>query len=312
MRTSSILLVAAVLTALPPWPRAAAQEQAPEQERPQAVFRSSVNMVSMAAIVRDKRGKVVPSLKREDFEVLDGGQRRPLVDLRTEEAAPASVALLVDGSGSMKVGFSAEAALRVSNAILGSLDKTRDDAALYSFDTRLLTIKNFTQDLKAVGGALSQVESWGSTSLYDAIAGTAGIVAKRTANRRAVVVLTDGADTTSGYTPDEVAEVASGVDVPVYVLIWDARDPESRATFETARLSEMGRLAELTGGRLFIAGDHPSMNYAITTLLEELRHQYVLAFEAAPNGGWRSVQIRTKKKGLQVRTRAWYLAGSAD
>jgi hypothetical protein len=54
------------------------------------------------------------------------------------------------------------------------------------------------------------------------------------------------------------------------------------------------------------------MNYAITTLLEELRHQYVLAFEAAPHGGWRSVQVRTKKKGLQVRTRAWYLAGSAD
>ena len=68
----------------------------------------------------------------------------------------------------------------------------------------------------------------------------------------------------------------------------------------------------MTGGQLFIAGDHPLMTRAITTLLEELRHQYVLAFEAAPNGGWRSVQVRTKKKGLQVRTRAWYLAGSAD
>ncbi len=314
MRKSSILLVAAALSALPPWPRAAAQEQVPSQEleRPQAVFRSSVNLVSMAAIVRDKRGKVVPSLKREDFEIFDGGQSRPLLDLRTEQAAPASVALLVDGSGSMKVGFSADAALRVSSAILGSLDRTRDDAALYSFDTRLLTIHNFSKDLKAVGGALSEVESWGSTSLYDAIAGTAGIVAKRTANRRAVVVLTDGADTSSAYTPDQVAEVASGVDVPVYVVIWDARPPESRATFEAARLSELGRLSDLTGGRLFIAGDHPSMNHAITTLLEELRHQYVLAFEAAPNGGWRSVQVRTKKKGLQVRTRAWYLAGSAD
>jgi len=308
MRTSWILLAAAIGTALPAWPQAQTQEQ----EQPQALFRSSVNLVSMAAIVRDSRGKVVSSLKREDFEVFDGGQPRPLLDLRTEKAAPASVALLVDGSGSMKVGFSADAALRVSSAILGSLDRSRDDAALYSFDTRLLTIRNFTHDLKAVNGALSEVESWGLTSLYDAIAGTAGMVAKRTANRRAVVVLTDGADTSSAYTPDQVAEVASGVDVPVYVVVWDARAPESRATFETARLSEMGRLAELTGGRLFIAGDHPSMNYAITTLLEELRHQYVLAFEAAPRGGWRSVQVRTKKKGLQVRTRAWYLAGSAD
>ena len=173
MRTSWILLAAAIGTALPAWPQAQTQEQ----EQPQALFRSSVNLVSMAAIVRDSRGKVVSSLKREDFEVFDGGQPRPLLDLRTEKAAPASVALLVDGSGSMKVGFSADAALRVSSAILDSLDEARDDAALYSFDTRLLTIRGFTHDLKAVGGALGEVESWGSTSLYDAIAGTSALVA---------------------------------------------------------------------------------------------------------------------------------------
>ena len=151
-------------------------------ERKQAGFRYRVNLV-MAAIVRDKHGKS-SRLSREKTEVIDGGQRRPLLTCEPSRRSGQRGAV-VDGSGSMKVGFSAEAALRVSNAILGSLDKTRDDAALYSFDTRLLTIKNFTQDLKAVGGALSEVESWGSTSLYDAIAGTAGIVAKRTANRRA-------------------------------------------------------------------------------------------------------------------------------
>jgi len=308
MRTSWILLAAAIATALPAWPQAQTQEQ----EQPQALFRSSVNLVSMAAIVRDSRGKVVSSLKREDFEVFDGGQPRPLLDLRTEKAAPASVALLVDGSGSMKVGFSADAALRVSSAILDSLDEARDDAALYSFDTRLLTIRGFTHDLKAVGGALGEVESWGSTSLYDAIAGTSALVAKRTANRRAVVVLTDGADTTSAYTPTQVSEIASAVDVPVYVVIWDSRPVASRTATETERIAALGMLTDLTGGQLFIAGDHPSMNRAIAILLEELRHQYVLAFEAAPRGGWRSVQVRTKKKGLQVRTRAWYLAGSAD
>jgi VWFA-related protein len=276
------------------------------------VFRSSVNLVSMAAIVRDSRGKVVPSLKREDFEIIDGGQRRPLLDVRTEQGAPASVALLIDGSGSMKVGFSADASLRVSSAILDSLDEARDDAALFSFDTRLLTIRGFTHDLKAVGGALREVESWGSTSLYDAIAGTAATIATRTANRRAVVVLTDGADTTSAYSPGRVSEIASAVDVPVYIVIWDRRSPASVTAEEAERVSALATLADMTGGQLFVAGDQVSMNKAIATLLEELRHQYVLAFEAAPNGGWRSVQVRTRKKGLQVRTRAWYLAGSAD
>ena len=79
------------------------------QEEPAAVFKSSVDLVSMAAIVRDGRGKIVQSLRREDFEVLDSGKTRPILDLRTESAAPASVALLMDGSGSMKVGAANDA-----------------------------------------------------------------------------------------------------------------------------------------------------------------------------------------------------------
>jgi len=307
MRTSCfIAFVLIVATSWPPAPGAAVQEP------PQAIFRSAVNLVSMAAIVRDGRGRVVSRLTREDFEVTDNGQRRPILDLRAESAAPASVALLVDGSGSMKAGASVEAALRVSNAVLGSLEPKRDDAALYSFDTRLITIRNFTHDLKAVSGALDEVESWGSTSLYDAIAGTAAIVSKRTANRRAVVVVTDGADTTSAYSPTKVAEIAAAVDVPVYVVVWNTRDPEARLAIERERLEALSSLAQGSGGELFVARDHATMTKAITKLLEELRHQYVLAFEAAPNGGWRSVQVRTKKRGLQVRTRAWYLAGAGD
>jgi VWFA-related protein len=251
-------------------------------------------------------------LRREDFEVLDGGQRRPILDLRSEHAAPASVALLVDGSGSMRVGESAEAALRVSNAVLGSLSPDRDDAALFSFDTRLLTIRNFTHDLQAVSGALSEVESWGSTSLYDAIAGTAAMVSKRTANRRAIVVLTDGADTTSAYSPARVSEIASAVDVPVYVVIWDSRGPESLTPVESGRKRALASLAQLTGGELFVARDHVTMTRAITTVVEELRHQYVLAFEASAQAGWRPVQVRTHKPGLQVRTRAWYRADLSE
>src|SRR5687767_12625752 len=108
-----LLVVMALLAALglPVW----------AQEIPAAVFKSSVDLVSMAATVRDARGKIVSSLRRDDFEVFDAGQQRPVLDLRTESAAPASVALLVDGSGSMKLGLASDAALRISSAILGSL-----------------------------------------------------------------------------------------------------------------------------------------------------------------------------------------------
>jgi len=200
--------------------------------------------------------------------VIDGGQHRPLLDLRTEDAAPASVALLVDGSGSMRATAAADAALHVSNAVLLSLDPARDDAALFSFDTRLLTIRPFTRDIAEVGRALAEVRSWGSTSLYDAIAGAAGIVSARTANRRAIVALTDGADTTSSYTPTRVAEIASAVDAPVYAVVWDSRAPESRSVDENVRLGSLRGLAEMTGGELFIVGNDVVMERAIRKILE--------------------------------------------
>ena len=283
------------------------------QDPPPAVFRSSVDLVSMAAVVRDKKGKIVPSLRREDFEVFDAGKTRPILDLRTELAAPASVALLIDGSGSMKIGAANELSQRISTAILASLNPSRDDAALYSFDTRLLSVQEFTHDLPSVTSRLSVVDAWGSTSLYDAIGGTAAIVAKRTANRRALVVLTDGADTASAYTPEQVSAIASAVDVPVYVFMMATGTRESeKVPFEAERRSLLASLARATGGDFFVAYDTVSTSAAINQLVEELRHQYVLAFEASSEQGWRNVEVRTRKKGLFVRTRGWYLAGAAE
>ena len=163
------------------------------QEPPPAVFRSSVDLVSMAAIVRDGHGKIVRSLRREDFEVLDAGKLRPILDLRTELAAPASVALLMDGSGSMKVGAATDLSQRISGAILASLNPSRDDAALYSFDTRLLSVQEFSDDLQGGNVRLGVVDAGGSASLFEAVGGAAASVAMRTACRRARVVLTGGA-----------------------------------------------------------------------------------------------------------------------
>src|ERR1044072_4579979 len=235
------LLVVSVLMALatPVW----------AQEDPVAVFKSSVDLVSMAAIVRDGKGKIVQSLRREDYEVYDSGKTRPILDLRTESVAPASVALLVDGSGSVKVGAANELSQRISSAILSSLNPERDDAALFSFDTRLLSVQAFTHDLKTVTDRLSVVDAWGSTSLYDAIAGTAAIVSKRTANRRALVVLTDGADTASAYSPEQVSAIASAVDVPVYVFVMATMTREGeKVAFEVERRSTLAHMGRATGG----------------------------------------------------------------
>jgi Ca-activated chloride channel homolog len=297
MRRASVVLLTTAFAASGPAPSA--------QERPERpIFRSTVEMVSMAAVVRDKRGRVVPSLSRDDFEVLDAGSRRSIVDLRSDVSAPASVALLIDGSGSMIVGNTLDAARLVGNAMLDVLDPKRDEAALFTFDNSLIELQDFTHDFDPIRTRLEDLDSYGTTSLYDAIAGTARRIARFARHRRAIVVLTDGADTSSILTPAEVSGLASSIDVPVYVLALEGAEMANRAP--------LADLARWTGGEFLPAKDRMQALAAVRRVAQELRYQYVLAFEPAASTGWRRVVVRTRRPGLTVRTRNWYLAGTSE
>jgi Ca-activated chloride channel family protein len=272
---------------------------------PAVSFRSSVNLVSISAVVRDRRGKVMASLGGEDFEIIDGGERRNVVDIYADASAPASVALLVDGSGSMGLGSAQASSGRISLDVLASLNPTRDAAALMTFDTRLVTICEFTRDFDKVQNGLSAVEAFGSTSLYDAIAGSAALVAERTRNRRAVIVLTDGLDNASTYSPEEVAWIASTIDVPVYVFAVGDQASDDVDSGKEPR-GPLVDLARATGGDLFVANTPARIVAGVKRVTEELRHQYVIAFEASANRGLRRVEIRVRKPELRVQSRNWY------
>jgi Ca-activated chloride channel family protein len=272
-------------------------------------FRSGVNLVSVAAVVRDKRGRVMRTLSGQDFVVLDGGQPRELLNFQNTTTAPASVALLVDGSGSMRIGAAHDLARRISRDVLATLDTSRDTAALFSFDTRLLTLCNFTSDFTSIRAGLWDIESFGSTALFDAIAGTSSLVAVKAFSRRAVIVLTDGADTTSEYSADKVAWAASSIDVPVYVFaVGDGLAPSLGAGGGDATTSPLAQLARATGGDLFVANTPASIDAAVKRVTEELRHQYVLAFESASESGVRRLEVRTRRPELRVKSRGWYQA----
>ena len=274
---------------------------------PAAVFRSSVDLVTVTAVVRDARGRVVRTLSPRDIEVFDNGVRRPILQLKSESWAPTSVALVIDGSGSMVLGGATAAARTIARRLLGSLRTGRDQAALFTFDTRLLALQDFTPDLMTVERRLDDVEAWGSTSLYDAVAGSAGWVARRPLHRGAVVVMTDGADTASRYSAAEVSAIASRIDVPVYVFAVTAPS-EPRAAL---RAGELERLATQTGGAYFVAADPRETVTAIDQLLEELRYQHVIAFESARTTGWRAIDVRTRKPGLRIRSRTAYEAAAS-
>lgn len=284
--------------------RAAGQNDA------QPVFRSAVDLVSVAAVVRDKRGRVVRSLTPDDFQLLDAGQPRPFVDFRTAADAPASVTLLVDGSGSMASGVAA--ARRVSELLLAQLTPDRDEAALMSFDTRLLTLCPFTTDFNQIRSGFGDIDVFGASSIYDAIAGTAGMVADRVGKRRALVVITDGSDNASGYSADAVASIASAIDVPVYVFAvgHDVPRPEERRRQAGSRTTALMQLAAATGGEFFYAADAKEQEAAVARVIDDLRHQYLIAFEPLSFGGLRKIEVRTRNSDLRVTSRQWYTAAA--
>jgi Ca-activated chloride channel family protein len=277
-----------------------------------------VDLVSVSAVVRDKKGRVVRSLTQKDFVVIDGGAQRKIIELHADESAPASVALLVDGSGSMAVGAALDSSRDICKWVLTTLDEKRDDAALLSFDTRLLTLRDFTGRFENIRTGLGELGAFGSTSLYDAIAGASAIVAQRARNRRAVIVLTDGADTASSYTPDEVAWIASTIDVPVYVFAvaqmtpaeLEFKDKEKDKDRLQTPPNPLADLARSTGGDYFVAGSPALAVNGIIRLVEELRHQYLIAFEPSNGSGMRQLEIKTKKNNLRVSSRRWYTSAN--
>ena len=125
--------------------------------------------------------------------------------------------------------------------------------------------------------------------------------------RSAIVVLTDGIDTRSRLTAEQVSSIASGIDIPVYIVAVDGADRRS-----TARRDQPGapgpltNLARWTGGEFFIASAPAHASVAARQIVEELRHQYLLAFEASTRPGWRPLEVRARDTDLTVRARAGY------
>jgi len=275
-------------------------------------FRSSVDLVRVTATVRDHKGRFVQHLTVHDFEVLDGGNRRPITEFGRDSSG-VSVALLFDISGSMegKLPNAREAAQH----LLSWLDPARDEAAIFTFGTRLDEVVPFTEGLKALPTSMGSVVPFGETSLHDAIAQTARRVGAREGRHRAVVVLTDGNDNASRLTPAEVSGIANEIDVPVYLfgIVPLIDNPSSElSTMSVAQSALAGPLTDLaarTGGHVFVASSPGQRSGAARQVIDELRHQYLIAFESSGNPGWHQLVVRARQKDLTVRARNGYMAG---
>jgi Ca-activated chloride channel homolog len=306
----------AVAPATPASARGASAAETPARQDPPR-FRASVQMVRVAAVVRDRRGRLMRGLTAADVEVLDRGSSRPIEEFRVDTQGAVSLALLFDESGSMAVSARARAAREAAAHLISALDPARDEVAIFTFDSGLREIEPFTSDLAAAQRRLGEARSFGLTALFDAVAETARRLAPRP-GRRAVVVLTDGVDTSSRLRPEQVSAAASAIDVPVYVLAVvspldhpgtdTAVDPSIHREGATGDLANMARW---TGGHVFVSSAPAHASVAAREIVGELRHQYLIAFEARPEPGWHPIEVRVRERGARVRARSGYLVGSS-
>jgi VWFA-related protein len=274
------------------------------QDAVRATFRSSLDLVSVAVVARDATGRLLTGLSAADFEVAEGGIVRPIVQFQPGDEADARFALLVDSSGSMRIGAKPTLARRAADLLVGNL-RPADAASVFSFDSAVRRLTPYTGSAEAIRTAVSRVIPYGTTCLFDAIAGTAATVMEDVPRARALVLLTDGIDTGSLHTPEDAARAAARLDIPVYVI-----SVGGLAGARGGRLAEgesgLAALARRTGGFSADAAAPASLAAAARTIADELHHQYLLAFTAGNEPGWHGIEVRVRRGRAAARSRDGY------
>lgn len=308
------LATAAALTAASTAVLAAAAAPAP-QEEPRGTFREETQVAWVLVPVGVERdGEWVDDLRRRDFRLHVDGRRVDFPDFDAGDL-PVSVVFLQDLSGSMANGGKLDA----SRAALGELvadAAPADELALATFAGGQLAVEvPFTREEAVLREAMALWQGYGTTAIHDAIAWIPEIAVAGRHPKRAVVLVTDGVDNASQLAPEAAREVVRRARLPVFVLGL-GREGLGQTAGQVAAdgASTYGellqRLAHATGGRYLPLVRPEEAPAAARDLLDELRHQYVLAFPTAPGpAAERQVSVSVKTNGATVYHRRAYFGG---
>ncbi len=227
---------------------------------------------------------------------------------------PLGVALLLDTSASMEqtLPLAQEAAIAFARTI-----RSADVATIIDFDSTVRTAQPFTNDISMLEDAIRHTTAGGSTALFNAIYIALKELAKlnahegqQTSRRRAIVVLSDGDDTSSLVGFDEVLDAATQSDVVVYTIGLGRPDSGRPGALQDGAFV-LRRLADQTGGRAFFPKEARELTAVYADIREELSSQYSLAYESGPgarDGQWRRIAVRVNRPDVIVRTRQGYFA----
>lgn len=302
-RSSSFVRPAGVLLLL-----ALAAGAAPAEEQRAAVprFRSGVDLVKVTATVRDAEGRLVGDLTRDDFEIFEDGRPQRITQF-DRGRVPVSLGVVLDVSQSM-LGQRMDDARAALRRFLVDLLEPDDEVFLMVFNHDPRLEAPWTLGPSRLRGRLDRVRPYGATAIYDALMMALPMFAVRAHDRAAVVLISDGSDTASDVTRDDVRWQIRLSDAFVYAVGIDA--PERRPINDRVNARLLRDVTAESGGYAEVISDSPDLAPATERIAEELNHQYTLAYAPTrpPDGRYRRIQVRVRGGEHEVRARRGYVA----
>ena len=286
--------------------------QSPERPVPPRPFRSGVDLITLNVTVTDGAQRFVTNLGKQDFIVLEDG-RPQAVTFFAHSGVPLTVAIVLDTSGSMDGAL--DVAQEAASGFIRRL-AVGDRAAVVDFDTRVRIVQPFTIDVGALEQAVRSTVADGSTALYDAVYTSLEALDRLsypeadTPRRHAIVLLSDGQDTSSKQQLDNVLDLANRSNTAIYAVGLGERDEGGRlATFQAE--FALRRMALQTGGRVFFPTDMQQLQGIYNDIRRDLASQYTIAYASSNgrrDGRWRNITVRLAQRDLDAHTRPGYFA----
>jgi VWFA-related protein len=275
----------------------------------QATFSTGVSVVNVLVTVRDKQGQLVRDLTKDDFTLEEDGRPQTIRYFSPRADLPLTLGLLMDVSGSQRTVLAEQR--RASRQFLDQvLRKDRDHAFLVRFDRQVELLPDL-----AIPDPDVKTNAAQGTALYDAIVFAARRLAGQ-AGRKALVILSDGYDTSSAASISSAVETAQRADSLVFSIRFLDRDvfafevPASQGGSPVPREGRkaLERIAKDTGGGYFDLTPAETLEKIYARIEDELRNQYSLGFTPGGKGrlGYRKIRVSVKRKGLAVQARDGY------
>jgi VWFA-related protein len=307
-----------ILTALTAGTLLLAQDQLP-------TLKVDVDVVSVLASVRDKRGGLIPNLQKDDFTILEDGKPQTVKYFSKETDLPLTIGLLVDVSRSQENLIDIER--RAASQFFSQVLRKKDLAFLMSFGEESELLQDSTGSPRLLTEGLNQLRVSGGgggglhpgpvptisqqrgTVLFDAVYLAAAEKLKGEVGRKVIVVITDGVDMGSKLTRSQAIEAAQKADAVIYSI--DYEDPRYHGMFGPSGEGDLRRMSDETGGHVYRVDRKTTLDMVFKELQDEMRSQYMIGYTPSnetKDGGYRKIDIHTSNKDYKVQARKGYYA----